>query len=312
MQDNQTYQRLQPIINMIDKSIVCDSVSTNADGSFTLLTSRTKWAMVGFDISILVTTYRITAVVYNESITVTGAILPAVLTFDLFAPIFKHGTIRVVASELNKVADFRNRLPLIYLKEQTVERLHFDKFDAIDSENDVTLYFLGAADNANWNQEDGDTKGILPMRSLANEFIKVLADNQYVAELTNTGDLRNYNIFGNVSDNGVTKNIFNEPLSGVGLRINIPFLKECDCCDITDLGNRCAPAYVVAPNGDVIAVLYSNELYIETVGGVVTILNQFGDTITTVQSGTNYSVTELTTISDTIDDNTTTIIDNLN
>ena len=177
MQDNQTYQRMQPIINMIDKSIVCDSVSTNADGSFTLLTSRTKWAMVGFDISILVTTYRITAVVYNESITVTGAILPAVLTFDLFAPIFKHGTIRVVASELNKVADFRNRLPLIYLKEQTVERLHFDKLDAIDSENDVTLYFLGAADNANWNQEDGDTKGILPMRSLANEFIKVVWSN---------------------------------------------------------------------------------------------------------------------------------------
>ena len=94
MQDNQTYQRLQPIINMIDKSIVCDSVSTNADGSFTLLTSRTKWAMVGFDISILVTTYRITAVVYNESITVTGAILPAVFfVVDLgLSPAISEGT----------------------------------------------------------------------------------------------------------------------------------------------------------------------------------------------------------------------------
>jgi hypothetical protein len=284
MTDQQTYDRLIPIINMIDNNVTCQSVTDNGDDTYTFLCSKTKWSLSGFEISILGNDYTITNVVYNTSITIRGTVLPVALTFNLYVPIFKHGTIKVVASELNKVTDYKERLPLIYLKEQTVERLHFDRFDSLDTECDVTLYFLSQADNANWSQADGDTKGIAPMRSLANEFIKVLADNQFVAELTNTGDLRNYNIFGNVSDNGVTKNIFNEPLCGVGLRINIPFLKECDCCEDSNLPSK-MPAYVTDLYGNIIAVLYSNEYY---------------------------PITVLTTISDTIDNNNSTIIENLN
>jgi len=314
MTDKQTYDRLKPIINLIDKTVTCQSVTDNGDGTYTFLCNKTKWAIPSFDISILGNDYRIVEVDYNVSIKVSGTVLPSVLTFDLYVPIFKHGTIRVVASELNKVTNHLERLPLIYLKEQITEKLHFDSLDTLDSEPDVTLYFLTQCDNSNWTQEDGDTKGIAPMRSLANEFIKVLANNQYVAPLTSTGDLRNYNIFGNVQDNGTNKNIFNEPLAGVGLRITIPFLKECDCCINPALDTRPAPGYVIDGDGNVLAVLYSNEYYVST-GGVcagVTITDQFDNILSTVASGGNYDITVLTEIRDTIDGNTSTIIDNLN
>lgn len=314
MTDTQIYDRLKPIINMIDKTVICQSVIDNGDSTYTFECNKTKWALPSFDISILGNDYKITEVVYNESITVSGATLPSVLTFDLYEPIFKHGTIRVVAGELNKVVNHRERLPLIYLKEQLTEKLHFDGLDPLDSEPDVNIYFLAPCDYPNWTQEDGDVKGIQPMRALASEFIKVLARNQYVAPLTSTGDLRNYNIFGNITDNGVTKNIFNEPLTGVGLRITIPFLRECDCCTNPALDNRPAPGYVVDSDGNVLAVLYSNEYYVST-GGVcagVTITDQDGNILSTVASGGNYDVTVLTEIRDAIDSNTSTIIDNLN
>lgn len=312
MTDKQTYDRLKPIIAMIDKTVTCQSVADNGDGTYTFLCNKTKWAIPSFDISILGNDYRIVEVDYNVSIKVSGTVLPSVLTFDLYVPIFKHGTIRVVAGELNKVVNHRERLPLIYLKEQITEKLHLDSLDTLDSEPDVTIYFLTQADNSNWSQEDGDTKGIAPMRSLANEFIRVLANNQYVASLTSAGDLRNYNIFGNLNDNGVAKNIFNEPLAGVGLRITIPFLKECDCCVNPALDNRPAPGYVLDSDGNILAVLYSNEYYTVTAsGGNVNILDQDDNIIDTVAAPGDYHVTVLTEIRDTIDGNTSTIIENL-
>jgi hypothetical protein len=310
---NQTYDRLLPIIAQIDKSIIAQSVTDNGNSTYTFLVAKTKWATKGFNINVLTDSYLITDVIFNQSITVKGSVLPSVLTFDLYAPIFKHGTVKTVASELNNLPSLSDRLPLIFLQEIVQEQYHFDQIDAIDTDADVRLTFLIDTNFEDWIQTDADTLAIKPMRALCNEFIKVLANNQYVAELTGIGNVRNYKNFGSYDDKGVIKNLFNEFLSGVQLRITIPFFKECDCCDDSTLDNRPAPGYVIDPLGNILAVLYSNEYYTSTGGTCedVSIIDQNDNIIATVQSGGTYPVTVLTTIRDTIDANTSTIIDNL-
>jgi len=314
MNGQQTYDKLVPIFNMMDKGVICQSVTDNGDGTYTFACNRTRWACKGYDITILGIDYTITNVVYNTSITVSGASLPNVLTFDLYAGFFKHGTLRVVASELTKVPSYKDKLPLVFQHEATNENINMDVMNPVELESEVRLYFLTDCDFKNWNQTDGDTKAVAPMRNYLNEFLKCLSNNQWVAELKNVGTVRSYNHFGNVDDKGVLKNALNDFLSGVELRISIPFLRECDCCTDNTLDTRPAPGYVTDPDGNILAVLYSNEYYIST-GGVcagVTITDQDGNILSTVASGGNYDVTVLTEIRDTIDGNTSTIIDNLN
>lgn len=311
----QLYKRLEPIVNAMDKSIICQSITDNGDGTYTFTCSNTKWITTGFNVIIGLNSYLIVEFECNEWIKVSGSVLPTQLTFDIYPFKFKHGTIKAVASELNQLHNYTDRLPLLFLHDITEDKIHFDKVDAVDNNVDVKLYFLIDCDYANWNINDSDLKAVNPMRNAVNEFIKSLSVSQYVAQLTSIGTVRNYNRFGNFDDNGVLKNIFNEYLSGVQLRVSIPFLKECECCDDTLLDNRPAPAYVYDTLGNVLAILYSNEYYISSGGSCDPVLikdKDTGVTIAKIASGGEYEVTQLTSIKDTITSNITTIIDPLN
>lgn len=312
MSSKLTYNRLLPIINSMDKSIVCQSLTDNLDGTYTFACNYTKWLTEGYELTIGLNTYTIVDFECNEWIKVSGTVLPTQSTFDLYPFNFKHGTITKVASELNNQLSFKDRTPLLFLHEIAESKLHLDEVDSIDIDEDVRLYFLIGCNIEDWTQLDGDTKGVQPMRNACNEFIKALSVSPFVPELTGVGTVRNYNIFGNYDDKGVIKNIFNEFLSGVQLRISISFLKDCDCCLDGNLDSRPAPAYVYDSLGNILAILYSNEIYISTGGTClpVTIKNiNTGDIITTVASGGEYEVEQLTEIVDTIFANTTTIID---
>lgn len=282
MDTRQTYERLLPIVNSIDKSITCQSVTDNLDGTYTFLCRYTKWATKGYNVTIGAVTYSILEVVTDVSIKVSGASLPIFLTFDLYAPIFKHGTLKRVASELNQQPDFKDRTPLIFLHEIIEEGIHLNSSDIVDSEPDCRLYFLTGCNFEDWDQLQGDTEGVAPMRSLCKEFLTSLINSNRIQELNVIARVKNYNIFGNYDDKGVFKNWLNEFLSGTELKVSIPFLKECDCCDNTY--NPCAS---------------------------VTIIDQDNNIIESVISGGFYQVTVFNGVQDTIDNNVTTILDNI-
>lgn len=313
MTSKQLYKRLEPIVNAMDKSIICQSVTDNLDGTYTMACNDTKWITTGFSVTIGLNTYLVTEFSCNEWIKLSGSVLPTQLTFDIYQFKFKHGTIKAVASELNQLPNYTDRLPLLFLHDITEDKIHLDVLDAVDNDVDVKLYFLIDSDFSNWTINESDLKAVNPMRNAVKEFIKSLSISQYVTELTGVGTIRNYNRFGNFDDNGVIKNIFNEYLSGVQLRTSISFLRDCDCCENGTLDNRPAPAYVYDTLGNILAILYSNEIYISTGGGTcspVTIKDiNTGATITTIASGGEYEVEQLTVIRDTIFSNTTTIID---
>jgi len=307
----QTYERLEPIINAIDKSVICQSVVDNSDGTYTFACNYTNYLTDGYDVTIGLVTYKIVDFVCNQSITVSGASLPTVLTFDLYPLIYKHGTIKKVASELSDKISYKDKLPLIFLHEILEEEKHFDSLDSIDNDVDIRIYFLTDCNFPDWTQLDGDTKGVQPMRNLCREFIKALSKSQYIGLMTGTGTIKNYNVFGNYNDNGVIKNILNEFLTGVQLRVTIPFLKYCDCSTSTSDG-RPAPGYVYDSEGNILAILYSNETYtVEAGGGEVEIIDQNDDVIDTVEAPGQYQVTVFSGVRDTITSNVTTILDNI-
>lgn len=308
---NDTYKRLEPIVNAMDKSIICDTLTDNSNGTYTYTTNYTKWATIGHTITIGLLDYKIVDVDVNVSITVSGVSLPTQLTFDLYPFKFMHGTIRKVAEELTAKQFGLDKYPLIVLKEILDERIRLDDIDSIGTDSDCTLFFITDSVFEDWKQSDGDNKGVLPMRSGVNEFIKALSVASNVGELTGVGTAKSYNYFGTQDANGVIRNTFNDFTCGMSLRINIPFLKDCECCDSGNVDTRPAPAYVYDTLGNVLAILYSNEIYISSGGVCLPVLIKdklTGDTIASVNSGGQYDVTVLREIQDTIDNNEVEII----
>ena len=123
MTSEQTYDRLLPIINMMDKSVTCKSVTDNLDGTYTYLTSKTKWIMAGLYLIIAGTEYIVKDVVTDLSITVSTdtLVVPAALTFDAPTPIVKHGTMKVVARELNLLPTSDKILSFFSFQSETVK-----------------------------------------------------------------------------------------------------------------------------------------------------------------------------------------------
>lgn len=313
MNTEQVYERLVPVIGAIDKAVTCQSFVTNANGTYTMASKTTKWALPGFDVTILNDIYRIVSVIPDVSITVSGPVPPAVLTFDLYAPKFKHGSMISVAAELSAIQAQADRMPLIWLQDITEEKLHLDIMDSVDTDADCRLHFLCPANFQNWTIEDGDQFGIKPMRSLWNEVLKALSKSPAIGELTGVANIRAYNNFGTVNEKGAIRHIFNEPLCGIMSRITIPFDRDCDCCEAGQLDIRPAPGYVLDQAGNILAILYSNEKYTVTPPACagVDIEDQAGNIIATVPSGGSYQVTVLDKIVDTITANSAVIIDNI-
>lgn len=313
MDSKQTYQRLQPIFDAIDKSVICQSVVDNGNNTYTFACKRTKWATIGHIVTIGLLDYIIIGVDFNVNITVSGASLPTVLTFDLYSGYFKHGTIRTVANEQNTIGLENDRLPLVYLRDTANDIIHLNIDDTVSVDADCELFFLTSCKYDDWTQSDADSKAILPMRAWVSEFIKSLSNSPYVQELTGTGNTSDYKIVGvSESQSGVDKNVFNEYLSGVRLRITVPFLKECDCCDLTPKDRRPAPGYVFDNLGNVLAILYSNDTYtVIPSGGDVEIIDQDSNVIATISAPGQYQVTVFDGVVDTIDNNVTTILDNI-
>lgn len=313
MNKQQTYTRLLPVFARMNKSLTCTAMTDNGDDTYTFDCEYTKWAIAGHNVTILGNSYTITEVEPNVSLTVSGTIVPTVLTFDLYAGYFKHGTVKKVAEEIGTKNFQNDRLPLNFLHETVNEAVNFDVEDSIETNSTCTFYFLTSCNFQDWTQSDGDTLANIPMRAFCREFVLALSrSTDIIGELKNTADVRNYHVAGLSQDNGGTvKNVFNEYLAGVSLRLTIPFLRNCDCTG-SALDTRCAPGYVLNQAGDAIAILYSNETYtVVPSAGSVNIIDQDDNVIDTVNAGNDYQVTVFDGVRDTVTANVTTIIDNI-
>jgi hypothetical protein len=145
-------------------------------------------------------------------------------------PKFFHGTVLATSVELSNLEKGSDKLPMIYLLEVIKERVNNDDGLTLEVEADVRLFFLAEANIEDWNTDGHYTGAIKPMRILADMFIEGLKDSGTV------GDFESYTLINHAkwgvytTDRGTKSKLFPDDLSGCELQINIPFLKECECC----------------------------------------------------------------------------------
>ena len=237
MKYKSTYELLKPIVDAIDKTFTIQSVTDNTDGTYTLFSCNTLWACQGFNVTIQGNVYKITTINPDVSITVKGTVLPTKGTFNLYPPVFYHGTIKATDGDLLKKINSKlldsDRLPIIWLHEPTEERVEEDKMNAIAFRANCEIYFMVKSNFAEWTNDDHYTYAIKPMRGLITSFMdsvrKARTLNETKLTTSKPKDFARWGIY--MGKDGGEKTIFSMPMSGCRFDIEIPFIKtKNNCC----------------------------------------------------------------------------------
>lgn len=232
-----TYELLEPIIAAIEKDITIQSVTVISTGNYKLNVCNSRWATVGFSVTIGSVVYKIIAIVPNVSITVTGSSQPGVVKFNLYIPVFYHGTIEVAENKLNeKVSGSLSstfKLPAIWLHEPVDESNTLGGSYAIARESKCELFFLIDANFSTWSQDDHYDMAIKPMRQLIMAFMTAVEKSRTVnydlIETYSTYDLPRFGRYTAYST--VKKTMFAQyEMSGTKLGITLPFIRMAETC----------------------------------------------------------------------------------
>lgn len=232
-----TYELLAPIIAAIDKDITIQSVTVISAGNYKLNVCSSRWATAGFPVTINGIVYKITDIVPNVSITVTGPSAPPSVVFNLYAPVFYHGTIEATEEKLDaKVSGSLSstlKMPIIWLHEPVDEENSPNEGDAIARKSKCELFFLIDANFAMWEQDDHYVNAIKPMRQLIMAFYEAVKKSRTVnydlIETYSTNDLPRFGRY--TAYSGAKKAIFAQyEMSGTKLSITLPFIRSNETC----------------------------------------------------------------------------------
>ncbi len=242
MRYKSTYELLIPVIASINKTFTIDSIleltapDAGVDGVWKLLSCNTLWATESFTVTIDDVDYIISANDPNISITITGPSAPTATTFQLYPPVFYHGTVKATESDLEAKINDRllstDRLPMIWLHEPTDETIEENPLRAIALTSRAELYFMTDADFAAWSNDDHYKLAIRPMRNLIESFMNAVnsattINNNKITTSTPT-DLPRFSQY--TGKDGKDKTIFSRTLSGCKFEIELPFIRSNKIC----------------------------------------------------------------------------------
>lgn len=221
------------LIKKISAKIVVTAISgPDTDGYFTLETCNTHYLTPKSEIVLSGITYKVESIAINESIKISklkdSNPDPTGTEIILGPPFYIHGSIISTKNELDKLTDWRDKYPMVYLYEIYRERLIVDNTSAVGYVPRVRLFFMDQTDPQNYTNATQYENVIRPMRSLLYEFIKV-AENEgkIVAKLTANPELIPWTNFGAFeSEKGTTAKLFSDNISGYELAIELPIKRS--------------------------------------------------------------------------------------
>jgi len=150
------------------------------------------------------------------------------------APFYIHGTWLAATSEIKQIPLSSDKYPLVYLFEVLEDRFNTNPLSTTGRESKLRLFFLDEADRNNWLTEDHYEGAINPMTSLAEDFIGATDNSKLVVNNNDAKEhsLRYHANFGKVTEEGHTKYLFSDFVSGVEMNVTIPFTKKgCEVCE---------------------------------------------------------------------------------
>jgi hypothetical protein len=232
----ETVDIIREVVEGIDNEFSVDAITDNGDGTYTLTTGNTLHLQVGFPLTVGAVLYNIDSIVKDVSITISGASVPVLTAFDIYSPVYYHGTVVRVSNEMITETDAANvfsRTPFIYLREILEDNVN-TKYSAspIKKTTDLQILILTQCNPDEWNTTDHYAKSIYQMTNLAERFIESCYGNAKIGKFENY-TLRPHANFGvYVTDKGNTASIFVDKLSGVELNVTLPFKKQLPACNL--------------------------------------------------------------------------------
>lgn len=232
-----TRDLIQLIVDEIDTRFIGNALIVEDDGSYTITTCNTKWITKGNVLTIGANTYRVNEITNFESINIscieTPAVAPSILNFEV--PVFYHwhGSLKATSSELIQIKKASLKLPMIYLYQPISEKHDFDDENTIGMESDCTFFIMGETNFKDWNTINHEKYAVNPMRNLTFAFIDALLNYTIGVEhqtlVENKFEIFDRIRWGKYYFEGSAEKFFADDVSGVELKVNIPFLKKY-CC----------------------------------------------------------------------------------
>jgi len=227
----ETVDIIRDFVELLDFQFDITSAVDNGDGTYTLFACKTYQIQPLPNCPLVIdgVKYTVKSVDNNVSITIAGPSIPTVTQFQIPKPYYFHGTVIKTNLELSQIKKQMDKMPLVYLLEVLVDNFNNNSEVPLDRTSDLRLFFLAPSNFSEWKTTDHYTGAILQMRNLAYQFISILNKSRIIDEFDDYELINRVNFGVYVTDKGNTKRIFNEQLSGVELRINLPINRIFDC-----------------------------------------------------------------------------------
>ena len=271
---------------------------------------------VGKMVSIGGVEYQITEInTLTPSFTVSALVAPVGTQLNTLYPFYIHGRFIAANNELNQIQNSLRKYPLIYLAENYSTRENLDPNLQIGDNVSCSIFIMNSSNYEDFTTEEHYTYTIDAMDSIANSFIDKLKTNQFVQyrEFSELERIRHTKWGLEVTNKGTTTNLFDDNLSGVELRLQIPIRKSINhcgkynnidfknCADVTifedgvfleSIPSGGSFSYSTSGGGDVIidvnGVNYSTETSPSTID--IPVLNSDGNPIGIVDPGIQVNI----------------------
>lgn len=222
----QTVDIIGDIVPTLTATVNIDSVVDNMDGTFTISTDCTWWISIQDTLTIGGLDYLVESFVINESITISGSMIPIADNFELTVPNYIHGTIKMTQNEVDGETNKELVYPLVWLFEVIRDRKNTDDESMIDRETELRIFFVASANYKDWLTDDHYTNVIDPMQSMVDLFIEKIKVNKLFTEVLSYDciPLVNFSVEGNQDES-----IFDCNLSGIELRLFAEIREDLSC-----------------------------------------------------------------------------------
>ena len=172
---------------------------------------------------------------YHNDITLNFTALPSGSTWNAVAPYVYYGKPIQTSNEIDKEQNPNAKYPAIIVFENGSSVQELEPTSTIESTESLEMFFVDIANYEDWLIDDFYSNVVNAMEDLSYEFVNACRQYKYIEELTATATRERISKWGVRlirSGKGSADTIFNDNLSGVSLRIDLPISRALndECC----------------------------------------------------------------------------------
>lgn len=230
---------INSVVDLMRKKGSVSNVVDNSNGTYTFTTDSTAGLNVGLEenpfIDINGTSYEVVSFTTNSDITVRSTTIPSGSEWIADAPYVYHGNPIQISNEIDQELNPNAKYPALIVFENGNSVQELEPTSTIESTESLEMFFVDIANYNDWLIEDFYSNVINAMEDLSYDFVDACREYKYIEELTGTATRERISKWGVQvlrSGKGSADTIFNDNLSGVSLRIDLPISRALndECC----------------------------------------------------------------------------------